>query len=154
VWGCKWYTKHMSGFWSEFKNFAVKGNAFDLAVAVVIGTAFTAVVNALVADIITPLIGLITPGSGDLKNAALTLWPAQMQNGTTTPAIVLAYGNFLQTVINFFLIALSIFVIFKLVSSARKRIFRERKQTPPAQKSDEVLLLEEIRDLLKGKKEV
>lgn len=146
----------MSGFWAEFRNFAVKGNALDLAIAVVIGNAFSAVVNGLVADIITPLISLVTPGQGDVKNLSLTLWPAQMQNGTTTPAIILSYGNFLQTIIDFFIITLSIFLIFKLVSVMRERLWRKGKkaEVPEHQKPDDVRLLEEIRDLLKDKKEV
>jgi len=125
-------------FWSEFKSFAVKGNAFDLAVAVVVGNAFSAVVNSLVGDIITPVIGLLT-NNVDFKNLA---W-------TPHAGLLIKYGSFLQAVINFFLISISIFLIFKLISSTRKRLFREEKKTPADQKPQDIRLLEEIRDLLK-----
>lgn len=135
----------MKGFWNEFKSFAVKGNAFDLAVAVVIGNAFSAVVNSLVGDIITPFIGLLT-NNVDFKNLA---WSPHA-------GVVLKYGSLIQAIINFFLISLSIFLIFKLVSSTRKSLFREEKKDPPPpeQKPAEERLLEEIRDLLKEKKGV
>jgi large conductance mechanosensitive channel len=127
------------GFWSEFKNFAVKGNAFDLAVAVVVGNAFSAVVNSLVGDIITPLIGLLT-NNVDFKTLA---W-------TPHDGVVLKYGALIQTVINFFIISLSIFIVFKLLSAARRRVFKEgEKAVPPEQKPAQERLLEEIRDLLK-----
>jgi large conductance mechanosensitive channel len=143
----------MPGFWSEFRNFAVKGNVLDLAIAVVVGNAFGAVVNALVADIVTPLLGLVTPQSGDIKNFSLTLHPAIIQNGTTTPALVMQYGTFLQTIINFFIITLSIFLVFKLASMARKKLFRQGEDAVPEhEKPAEERLLEEIRDLLKEKK--
>jgi large conductance mechanosensitive channel len=130
-------------FWTEFKGFAVKGNAFDLAVAVVIGNAFSGVVNSLVGDIITPLIGLVT-NNIDFKNLA---WSPHA-------SVVLKYGAFIQAVINFFIISLSIFLMFKLVSGTRKRLFREEKKTPPEEKPQDIRLLEEIRDLLKEKKAV
>jgi large conductance mechanosensitive channel len=127
------------GFFEEFRSFAVKGNVFDLAVAVVIGNAFSAVVNSLVADIITPILGLAT-NNVDFKSLAVTV----------APSVVIKYGSFIQATINFILISLSIFLIFKLISTARRRIFREgEKAVPPYEKPADVLLLEEIRDLLK-----
>lgn len=133
------------GFWTEFKSFAVKGNAFDLAVAVVVGNAFSAVVNSLVSDIITPFIGLLT-NNIDFKNLS---W-------TPHTGVVVQYGALIQAVINFFIISLAIFIIFKMVSSTRKSLFKEEKKTPPPpeQKPADVRLLEEIRDLLKEKKGV
>ena len=129
----------MKGFWSEFKNFAVKGNALDLAIAVVVGNAFSGVVNSLVSDIITPLLGAVT-NTVDFK----TLAYAPM------PAVVIHYGSFFQALFNFFVITLSIFVVFKLVSVARKRLFKEgEKAVPPHEKPAQERLLEEIRDLLK-----
>ena len=129
------------GFWSEFKSFAVKGNAFELAVAVVIGTAFTGIVNSLVADIITPVIGLLT-NNVDLKTLMVS----------PHDGLVIKYGNFLQALINFLLIALTIFLLFKAFSAARKRLFREgEKAVPPEEKPAQERLLEEIRDLLKNK---
>ena len=112
----------------------------DLAIAVVVGNAFSAVVNSLVGDIITPLLGLLT-NTIDFKNLAFAVHDG----------VVLKYGAFIQALLNFFLISLSIFIVFKLVSMARKRIFREGEQAvPPHEKPDEVRLLEEIRDLLKA----
>ncbi len=126
------------GFWKEFKNFAVKGNAFDLAIAVVIGNAFSGVVNSLVADIISPFIGLLT-NHIDFKDLSWSLHDG----------LFVKYGLFIQAVINFLLISLSIFVVFKLLSTARKSLFREEKSVPPEQKPAQERLLEEIRDLLK-----
>ena len=131
------------GFFAEFRNFAVKGNAFDLAVAVVIGNAFSAVVNSLVADIITPFLGLVT-NHVDFKT--LTWQPYE--------SLVVKYGAFLQVLFNFLIIALSIFIVFKLISIGRKRIFeRGEDAVAPAEKPAQERLLEEIRDLLKPKQE-
>jgi len=128
------------GFWKEFKNFAVKGNAFDLAIAVVIGNAFSGVVNSLVADIITPFIGLLT-NNVDFKDLS---WAPHA-------GLLIKYGSFIQAVFNFLIISLSIFVVFKMLSGARKRLFKEgEKSVPPEQKPAQERLLEEIRDLLKA----
>lgn len=133
----------VSGFWSEFRDFAIKGNVFDLAIAVVIGNAFSAVVNSLVGDIITPFLGLFT-NHVDLKT--LTWQPYD--------TLVIKYGAFLQVLLNFFIIALSIFLVFKLISAARKNLFRKGEDAvPAAEKPAQERLLEEIRDLLKEKKE-
>lgn len=130
-----------SSFWSEFKNFAIKGNAFELAIAVVIGTAFTAVVNSLVGDIIMPFIGFVTHNV-DLKSLSVAV----------RPDLIIKYGVFLQALINFLLVSLSIFIVFKLVSSARKRLFKQgEKAVPPEEKPAQERLLEEIRDLLKSR---
>lgn len=129
----------MKGFWSEFKSFAIKGNALELAIAVVVGNAFSGVVNSLVGDIITPVIGLLT-NNVDFKTLA---WAPHA-------GLVIKYGAFLQALFNFLIISLSIFLIFKALSAARKRLFRQgEKATPPEQKSAQERLLEEIRDLLK-----
>lgn len=128
-------------FWSEFKSFAVKGNALELAVAVVVGNAFSGVVNSLVGDIITPFIGLLT-NNVDLKTLS---WAPRAD-------LVIKYGAFLQAIFNFLVITISIFLVIKVLSVARKRLWRQgEKATPPEAKSDEVRLLEEIRDLLKSR---
>ncbi len=139
----KKYFKKVSGFFSEFQRFAVKGNAMELAIAVVIGTAFTSVVNSLVADIITPFIGFLT-NNVDLKTLA---WIVR-------PDLTIKYGVFLQAVFNFLVVSLSIFAIFKLLSGARERLFRkeEKGEVPPAEKPAQERLLEEIRDLLKERR--
>ncbi len=127
--------------WTEFKSFAVKGNAMELAIAVVIGTAFTGVVNSLVGDIITPVLGLLT-NNVDLKT--LTWMPHAN--------LVIKYGAFLQAIFNFLVISLSIFAIFKMLSVGRKRLFRQgEKAVPQYEKPAQERLLEEIRDLLKSR---
>ncbi len=133
--------KQTRGFFAEFRNFAVKGNAFDLAVAVVIGNAFSAVVNSLVGDIITPFLGLMT-NHVDFKT--LTWEPYA--------GLIIKYGAFLQALFNFLVIALSIFIVFKIITVARKRIFERGKaaEVPPHEKPEDTQLLEEIRDILKG----
>lgn len=132
------------GFFAEFKSFALKGNAFELAIAVVIGNAFTAVVNSLVGDIITPFLGLIT-NHVDFKT--LTWEPYT--------GLLLKYGNFLQVLFNFVIVSLSIFIVFKILSTMRKRLFerREEDKVPAHEKSEDIRLLEEIRDILKGNAE-
>jgi large conductance mechanosensitive channel len=102
------------GFWKEFQNFAVKGNVVDLAIAVVVGNAFSAIVNSLVADIITPLLSLLTGnGATEIKNLSLTLRSPNLFVQNAQP-LLLHYGSFLQTVINFFVISLSIFLFFNV----------------------------------------
>lgn len=141
-------TPKKQGFFSEFRNFAIKGNAFDLAIAVIIGNAFSAIVNSLVADIVTPLLGLLTGnGATDVKNLSLTLHP--VIEGQGAAPLLLHYGSFIQTVINFLIISFSIFIVFKLVSRARTRLFDQGEDAvPEAQKPAQERLLEEIRDLL------
>lgn len=138
------------GIVKEFKTFAIKGNAFELAIAVVVGGAFGKVVSSLVADIVTPTLALVT-GGADFKNLSLTLREAT----DTVPAVALTYGAFLQSVFDFLLIALAIFVVFKIFSAARKRMFKEEEEhkddatVPQHEKPAEERLLEEIRDLLR-----
>ena len=130
------------GLFSEFRAFAVKGNAFELAIAVVLGNAFTAIVNSLVANIITPLLGLFT-GNVDFKGLS---W-------AVNPSISVGYGLFIQAIVNFLLVSLAIFAIFKFFTTARKSLFREEaekeNQPQPYEKPAQERLLEEIRDLLK-----
>lgn len=129
------------GLLNEFKNFAIKGNAFELAIAVVVGAAFGAIVNSLVADVVTPLLGIIT-GNVDFKTL---MWEVR-------PGLLVKYGSFLQAIFNFLVISVSVFVVFKLVSAGRKQLFREgEKAVPPEEKPAQERLLEEIRDLLKAK---
>lgn len=129
------------GVLQEFKNFAIKGNAFDLAIAVVIGNAFTAIVNSLVGDVITPMLGLAT-GNVDFKSLAIDV----------QPGVIIKYGSLLQAVFNFLLISISIFIVFKILAAARRKVFKEgEKAVPPHEKPAQERLLEEIRDLLKAR---
>jgi large conductance mechanosensitive channel len=132
----------------EFKKFAMRGNVVDLAVAVIIGAAFGAIVNSLVADIIMPIIGAVTGGldfsnyflSLSSKVTATSLAEAKKQGA------VLAWGNFLTLVLNFVIIAFALFLAVKGIS----RLKAEAPPAPPAP-SKEVLLLTEIRDALKSR---
>jgi len=110
-------------FVSEFKEFAVKGNAMDMAVGIVIGAAFTKIVNSVVSDIIMPPIGMII-GGVDFKNLAIVLKEASTSAaGEELPAVAIRYGTFLNTVIEFLIIALSIFVVIKFMN----RMLRKRE---------------------------
>ena len=108
----------MKKFIKEFKEFAVKGNVLDMAVGVVVGGAFSKIVSSLVSDIIMPAISLLT-GKVSLKDLSFTLQ-------TGGEPIVLSYGIFLQTVLDFFIIALSIFLFIKLIN----RFHRKKKRLP------------------------
>ncbi|MBE6830484.1 MAG: large-conductance mechanosensitive channel protein MscL [Ruminococcaceae bacterium] len=127
---------------SEFKEFAMRGNVMDMAVGVVIGAAFGKIVSSLVADIIMPVLSLVT-GRINLTALAVTI-PAAM--GSPKP-IIITYGNFLQTVLDFIAVAFSIFLVIK----ASNRLKRKKEEAPPAapEISREEALLTEIRDLLK-----
>ncbi len=120
----------------EFKAFIAKGNVLDLAVAVIIGGAFGAIVTSLVNDIIMPLIGVILGGT-DFTTLAITVKDASI-----------TYGNFIQAIINFLIIAFVIFMIVRTANNAKKK--EEEKPAAPKGPSTEDLLIE-IRDLLKAK---
>ena len=135
--------KKVNGFISEFKTFISRGNVIDLAVGVIVGGAFSKIVTSLVNDILTPIIGILIGGK-DLSNLALKIGDANI-----------AYGAFIQNIIDFLIIAFCIFIFIKFIN----RIFlkskeekKEEKKDEPPKKSDEVILLEEIRDLLKKQK--
>ena len=125
--------------WEEFKKFAIKGNVLDLAVAVVIGAAFGKIVSSLVDDIIMPLIGALLGGKS-FENLSLPVGDA-----------VINYGMFIQSVVDFLIIAFSIFVFIRLLGSLKQKkeeeIVEEEIEVAP-----EVELLAEIRDLLKNQK--
>ena len=135
------------GFVKEFKEFAVKGNVMDMAVGVIIGGAFGKIVTSLVNDIMMPLISKITGGINftDLK---IVLTPADEANKVAEVAF--AYGNFIQNVFDFLIIALCIFAMVKAINSLKKK--EEEKPEELPKPSNEELLLTEIRDLLKEKK--
>jgi large conductance mechanosensitive channel len=143
------FGRKVGGFFSEFWAFAAKGNAIQLAIGVVLGGAFGAIVNSLVNNIITPFIQLAT-GTVNFNSWGYTLRPAmQTASGTTTPAVVIGYGPLIQAIINFLIVGLSIFLIFKLMQSLIKSVQRKEASQPPAPPvSTEEKLLSEIRDLL------
>ncbi len=134
------------GMVGEFKEFISKGNVMDLAVAVVIGAAFGKIVTAFVDKIIMPPIGLLI-GGVDFSKWAITLKNATVDAaGTAVPAVVLGVGEFLNTLIQFLIIAMAVFMVVKVVN----RMQRKQEVAPaPAEITEEVLLLREIRDALK-----
>ena len=120
----------------EFKTFISRGNVVDLAVGVVVGGAFSKIVSSLFDNIIIPIVGIIIGGI-DFTNLSLTIFGVKIQ-----------FGLFLQNIVDFLIIAFCIFVVIKLINKfTKKEEKKEEKKTPT--KSDEVILLEEIRDLLK-----
>jgi large conductance mechanosensitive channel len=128
----------------DFKNFAMKGNVLDLAVGVIIGGAFGKIVSSLVNDVVLPLIGLIA-GRVDLSSLELKL------NNAATHPLVLHYGSFLQSIIDFLIIAICIYVFIKLAGKLkRKQEIAEKAVVEPTQSE---VLLTEIRDLLKEKRD-
>ncbi len=148
-------------FFEDFKAFALKGNILDMAVGVVVGGAFSKIVSSLVADIITPLIALAT-GDVALADLKWVINPAVIENGVEIkPEAALMYGNFLQTVLDFLIIALSIFIVIRLMMSAQKKLeslkkkeIEQAKEEEAAAPADtELSLLTEIRDLMKAKEQ-
>jgi large conductance mechanosensitive channel len=135
------------GILKEFRAFAMRGNVIDMAVGVVIGASFGKIVSSLVDNVIMPPIGLII-GGVDFSQLKLTLKAA----AGDAKAVTLNYGAFIQTIVDFTIIAFAIFMVIKLMNSAKERLEKKEAQTPaePAKPSEEVQLLSEIRDLLKS----
>jgi len=122
----------MKGFMTEFKDFINKGNVMDMAVGIIIGGAFTAIITALVENILMPIIGMII-GGVSFEELSVTVGSANLQ-----------YGLFIQAVINFLLIALTVFIIIKNLNKMKKEEPEEPEEDPA-----DIALLTEIRDLLK-----
>ncbi|WP_433750076.1 large-conductance mechanosensitive channel protein MscL [Falsibacillus pallidus] len=119
--------------WQEFKKFGLKGNVMDLAIGVIIGAAFSKIVTSLVNDIITPIVGILLGGI-DISKLSIDFYKAHI-----------TYGAFLQSVVDFFIVAFSIFFFVRLIQQ-----FKRKEQKPSAPKTDpQELLLREIRDILK-----
>ena len=128
---------------SEFKAFAVKGNVVDMAVGIIIGAAFGKIVSSFVGDVVMPPIGLLI-GGVDFSDLAITLKAAEGD----IPAVMLSYGKFIQTVLDFVIVAFAIFMGVKVINRM-KRQEAAAPSVPPAPSPQEVLLTE-IRDLLKS----
>ena len=137
---------HARTFLTEFKEFALRGNVVDLAIGIVIGAGFGKIVSSLVADLITPVLGLAL-GGVDFKNLSFTIKEAR----EGVQAITITYGAFLQSVFDFIIIAFALFLVIKGMNTLKRRFEREQK-TGEAPKPADIALLEEIRDLLKEKK--
>ena len=140
----------MKNIYKEFREFAVKGNMVDMAIGIIIGTAFSAIVNSLVKDIVMPLFGFMT-GDIDLSTKKYVLQEAEIDTAgkTINEAIAISYGKFLGVCLDFFIIAASIFMVIKLINSLKRKA--EDPEEPSAPTPKNIELLSEIRDLLKEK---
>jgi len=141
--------------WDEFKKFAFKGNVLDLAIGVIMGGAFGKIVTSVVNDLIMPILGYVTAGV-DFKSLKFVLSEAVMEGETVIkPEAAILYGNFIQNIVDFLIVALSIFIFIKLINKSKEKLKKQEEaapepQGPPAPTQEE--LLAEIRDLLKEKK--
>ena len=132
------------GMAKEFKEFAMKGNMLDMAIGIVIGAAFGKIVSSVVADVLMPPLGLLL---GGVNFAALKLTLKEAVGETA--AVTLNYGAFLQTVVDFVIVAFAIFLMIKGINSMRKK--QEEAPAAPAPPPNQEVLLAEIRDLLKNR---
>lgn len=123
----------------EFKDFIMRGNVMDLAIGVVIGGAFKAIIDSLVADIIMPAVGMIT-GKIDIASLSVTVGDAELK-----------YGNFIQQIINFLIIAFVIFMVIKGINTAHEKLAKKKEEEEEEAAATAEDLLTEIRDLLKDK---
>lgn len=135
----------------EFKKFALKGNVIDMAVGIVIGASFTKIVNSLVADIITPLIGALSSGK---SFAEKFIWfgegekPATLAKAKETGEAFLAWGSFIQATIDFLIVAAAMFLVIKLMNRAQDLFDLKKAEAPPPAPPEDIQLLREIRDAL------
>ncbi|MCB2426757.1 large-conductance mechanosensitive channel protein MscL [Methylophaga pinxianii] len=128
----------------EFKKFAMRGNVVDMAVGIIIGAAFGKIVSSFVSDVIMPPLGLLL-GGADFKDLVIVLKEAVGD----APAVVIAYGQFIQSIVDFVIIAFAIFMAIKAMNSMKAK--EEAAPSAPPAPSKEEILLTEIRDLLKEK---
>ena len=140
----------MGKFISDFKAFAMRGNVIDLAVGVIIGGAFGKIVSSLVDDIIMPVVSLVVGGDG-YKNMKYVIQKAQdaVGNKAAIEEVAINYGLFIQNIVDFFIIALSIFVALRVIMKFKKK--EEAAPEPVPEPTKEEVLLTEIRDILKEK---
>ena len=145
------------GFFKEFKEFAMKGNVIDMAVGVVIGAAFGKIVSSLVDDIIMPLVGVATGGI-NFTDYKIVLQKAVMDGQEViTPEVTMNWGAWVQTIVDFLIVAFCIFVMIKFMNNLRKRAEKAQKEeeaaaaAAPAAPTKEEELLTEIRNILKNK---
>ncbi len=147
--------KEKSKFFEEFKKFIARGNVIDMAVGVVVGSAFTAIVNQLVQGIINPCIGKLF-GDINLADYKVVLTAATEE----APEVAILYGSFIQAIINFLLVAFSVFVMVRAINKVKDAMQKKEKEeaeaaeaakepAAPPEPSEEILLLREIRDSLK-----
>ena len=130
------------GFFAEFKEFISRGSVLDMAVGIIVGSAFTAIVNSLVNDLLMPIIGTII-GGVDFASLKIVITEAVGD----TPEVAILYGSFIQSIVNFILIALAVFLIVRGINRFRRK--KNEEPAPAPEPSDEVKLLTEIRDTLR-----
>lgn len=133
----------------EFKEFAVKGNMFDMAIGIIIGTAFSKIVNSLVGDLLMPLFGYFT-GSMNYQDLTWVIREESVAGSITKPAIILNYGKFIEHSIDFIVIALTIFLVIKAINRLKTKA--EDETNTKVVTPRDIQLLSEIRDLLKEQK--
>ena len=134
----------------EFKAFALRGNVIDMAVGIIIGGAFGKIVSSLVSDVLMPVLSLLVGGI-HFNNLKFVIKPAVIESGkTVSPEVAINYGNFIQVTFDFLIIALSIFILIKLIARLSFKKAEEEKAAPPPPPAD-IVLLTEIRDLLREK---
>lgn len=134
----------MSGLIKEFRDFAMKGNVVDMAIGIIIGAGFGKIVSSLVADVIMPPIGILV-GGVDFSGLKVTLKDAI--DGKA--AVTLNYGQFVQTVVDFTIVAFAVFMLIKVMNSLNKK--QEQAPAAPAPEPKQEVLLREIRDILKAR---
>ncbi|MEN6543360.1 large conductance mechanosensitive channel protein MscL [Parvibaculum sp.] len=138
----------------EFRDFALKGNVLDMAVGIIIGAAFTGIVTSLVNDVLMPPIGVLL-GGVDFSNYFLALTmdhaPASIEAAKTAGVPVLAYGKFINALINFTIVAFALFIVIRQMNNLKKRIAKGEEAAPAVETPRQEVLLEEIRDLLKAR---
>ena len=142
--------------WKEFKEFAFKGNVLDMAVGVIIGGAFGKIVSSIVDDLIMPILGYFMAGV-NFKSLKFVMSEAIMEGSQVVkPEAAIMYGNFIQNVVDFLIVALSIFVFIKLINKSKEKLLKQKdeEEASPAEpaKPTQEELLAEIRDLLKENK--
>lgn len=143
----------MGKFLQDFKEFALKGNIVDMAVGVIIGGAFGKIVSSLVNDIIMPVISIATGGDG-YKNMKYVITPAREATAEGVAAVeevAINYGLFIQNIVDFVIIALSIFVAIRVIMKFMKKEQKAEQEAPAPEPTKEEQLLTEIRDILKKK---
>ncbi|GAD06529.1 Large-conductance mechanosensitive channel [Porphyromonas crevioricanis] len=137
------------GFIKEFKEFAMKGNVMDMAVGIIIGGALGKIVSSLVEDVIMPPVGMLL-GNVNFSDLRVVLRGATVEAGETIPEVAIRYGAFLQTAIDFLIIALAIFLMIKAINKFKRK--EEPVEEASVAPAEDIRLLSEIRDLLKKDK--
>lgn len=140
--------------WKEFKQFAFKGNVLDLAVGVIMGGAFGKIVTSVVNDLIMPILGFFMAGM-DFKSLKYVMSPAVMEGETVIKAeAAILYGNFIQNIVDFLIVAVSIFIFIRLINKSKEKFIKQQEVAPAPEEPKgptQEELLTEIRDLLKHK---